>query len=181
MAVMPLEQWCSKGTLLFLLSAGAWDGDWTKRPSTGCVLCGIPAHRYLCPYPTPLRTHKDLLLNEEEVHVERRKVRTTLTVLDLKLPEPGRRILERLLGTPHAVGAPGKFENLYLDGRVDQILTTKSCSTAPVSAEAFTCPQAFKQVSARELTMSLSEKNEFDALGADMDLGRSFGKSKGPK
>jgi len=179
-ASMPAEQWCKPSTLLFMITAGAWDADWTKRPATACTWCALPAHKYLSSY-AKLRTHRDLLIDGSIVPDQGYKLRTTLIVLDLKLPERARRILERLDGVPNATGAPAMLENYFLDGHTDRRLNTLACTTVNVPGDVFTCPKDYRQVNPRELILNTNERNDFDSLARDMDVGRGFGKPTSQK
>ncbi len=179
-ASMPVEQWCKSSTLLFMIAAGAWDGDWSKRPATACTWCAMPAHKYECKYASQ-RTHRDLLIDANVVPDVGYKLKTTLVMLDLNLPEPAEKILGRLDGVPNANGVPAMFENLFLDGHSDRRLNTLECTKVSVPGDLFTCPKDYRSVDYRKLILNDSERNDFDSLAKDMDVGRGFGKPKSQK
>jgi hypothetical protein len=174
-AVMPLETWCSSN-LLVMVAANSWDDDWSKRPAIKGKYCRMPALRYERSY-NKQRKPRDILVDGNVINDEQYKTKTTMTVIDLKLPEPARRILERLDGTPHMSGVPAQYENLYTNGKVNYYFITRSCAPVQVAAELFACPQDYRQVAPRQVILSSSERTEFDSLARDLDIGRSFGKA----
>jgi len=174
-AVMPLETWCSSN-LLVMLAANSWDDDWSKRTAIKAKYCRMPALRYECSY-NKQRKPRDILVDGNVVNDEQYKIKTTMTVIDLKLPEPARRILERLDGTPHMSGVPAQYENLYTNGKVNYYFTTRCCTPVQVATDLFASPQHYSLVPPRQLILSASERTDFDSLARDMDIGRSFAKA----
>ncbi len=178
---MSLEKWCQPSTLLVMLTAGGWDGDFSHMPATACSVCAMPGRRYLCSYAQPMRSPKDLLVDENLVKAQRYKKKTILTVLELHVPDPAQRILQKLYGTPGAPGVPAIFENTMVDGQKNVSLTTLACTMVRAPGDAFAVPKDYRQVDPRLLIVSPDERKEFDSLGADMDVGRRFGQPKSSK
>ena len=177
-ASMPVDKWCQSSTLLVMLAAGAWDGDFSTMPSVACSVCAIPGLRYVASYTKPMRSPRDILVDDNLMKTRRYRAKTILTVLSLKVPAPAQRILERLYGTPHATGIPAIFENVLTDGQINHALTTLECKNVQAPADYFSAPKDYRKVDVRMLILSPDERSDFDNLGRDMDLGRSFGKAK---